>query len=101
MNLSREEVLHLAELARIELTEAGIEEFCHQSQAILGYVERLASVDTSSISHLEPNTATTALAPDVPYAFSAADQEALITAFPGRLGALLTVPAVFANPKKS
>ncbi len=58
--LSREEVLHIAHLARLELTEEEIEEYRKQLSAILDYFERLKEVDTEGIpptaSVLPPRT---------------------------------------------
>ncbi len=60
MMLSREEVLHIAHLARLELTEEEIEEYRKQLSAILDYFERLKEVDTEGIpptaSVLPPRT---------------------------------------------
>ncbi|NPA06334.1 MAG: Asp-tRNA(Asn)/Glu-tRNA(Gln) amidotransferase subunit GatC [Chloroflexi bacterium] len=47
--LTREEVLHIARLARLELTEAEIEQYREQLSAVLEYFARLAQVDTSGI----------------------------------------------------
>jgi aspartyl-tRNA(Asn)/glutamyl-tRNA(Gln) amidotransferase subunit C len=101
MNLSLEEVFHLAELARIELTTEEAEQFRNESQAILGYVERLAAVDTSSVTHLEMGQKQALLAKDVASPLGEGDRAALVKAFPKHLGALLSVPGVFEHPKKS
>ncbi|NPA27005.1 MAG: Asp-tRNA(Asn)/Glu-tRNA(Gln) amidotransferase subunit GatC [Chloroflexi bacterium] len=47
--LTREEVLHIARLARLELTEAEIEQYREQLSAVLEYFARLSQVDTSGI----------------------------------------------------
>ena len=49
--LSPEDVLKLARLARIDLTEDELDEFTGEFDAILGYIEKLQSVD---VSGLEP-----------------------------------------------
>ncbi len=58
--LSREEVLHIAHLARLELTDEEIEQYQWQLSAILDYFERLKEVDTEGIpptaSVLPPRT---------------------------------------------
>ncbi len=58
--LSREEVLHIAHLARLELTEEEIEAYRQQLSSILDYFERLKEVDTEGIpptaSVLPPRT---------------------------------------------
>lgn len=49
MTLTLEEVEHIAELARLRLTEAEKARFCEQLSAILDYFARLQALDTSSI----------------------------------------------------
>ena len=47
--ITREDVLHIAALARLELTEAEVEEYQRQLSAVLEYFSRLQSVDTGDI----------------------------------------------------
>lgn len=49
--LSTEDVLRLAQLARLSLSEAEVESFQQEINGILGYVEKLQSVD---VDGLEP-----------------------------------------------
>lgn len=49
MSLTKEEVEHIAALARLELTEDEIERYRQQLSAILDYAARLNEVDTSHI----------------------------------------------------
>jgi aspartyl-tRNA(Asn)/glutamyl-tRNA(Gln) amidotransferase subunit C len=49
VRLSTDEVRHVAELAKLRLTEAEVEQFAGQLSAILEYAERLQEVDTSSV----------------------------------------------------
>jgi aspartyl-tRNA(Asn)/glutamyl-tRNA(Gln) amidotransferase subunit C len=56
--LSREEVVRLAMLARLSLTDEEIEEFTRELSEILQYVEQLQSVD---ISGLKPTNQVTGL----------------------------------------
>lgn len=49
MKIDRETVEHIAELARLALTEDEIELYAGQLSAILEYAERLQAVDTSAI----------------------------------------------------
>jgi aspartyl-tRNA(Asn)/glutamyl-tRNA(Gln) amidotransferase subunit C len=51
--LSPEDVLKLARLARIDLTEDELQEFAGEFDAILAYVEKLQSVE---VEGLEPTT---------------------------------------------
>lgn len=49
VRLTADEVRHVAELAKLRLTEAEIEQYASQLSAILDYAERLQEVDTSSV----------------------------------------------------
>ncbi len=49
MALTRDEVRHLARLARLSLTEADIGKFQEQLSEILEYFQRLSEVDTEGI----------------------------------------------------
>ena len=48
--LTREDVLKLARLARLHLSEEEIDRFTDEISAILGYVEQLQSVDVSGLT---------------------------------------------------
>lgn len=56
--LSRDDVLKLARLSRLRLTEEEIDQFQGEISEILGYVEQLSEVDTSG---LEPTSQVTGL----------------------------------------
>lgn len=56
--LSREDILKLAKLARLKLTDEEVEKFSNEISAILGYVEQLQNVD---VTGLEPTTQVTGL----------------------------------------
>ena len=49
-SLSRQDVLRIAELARLALTPDEVELFARQLGDILGYVEQIRSVDTSGVA---------------------------------------------------
>ena len=49
MKISKEEVLYVAHLARLDLDEESIEKFAGQIDEILGYIEKLNQVDTQNI----------------------------------------------------
>jgi aspartyl-tRNA(Asn)/glutamyl-tRNA(Gln) amidotransferase subunit C len=50
MPIDRATIVHVADLARIALTEAEIERFTGQLSVVLDAVERLKTVDTGTIS---------------------------------------------------
>ena len=49
MRLAREQVLHVAELAKLKLTDAEVDLFQEQLSAILAHAGRLDELDTDSI----------------------------------------------------
>lgn len=68
MAISRDDVIYIAELAKLRLTDAEIEAFAGQLSAILEYAEALSALDTEAI----PPTASvipqqSVLAEDVPH----------------------------------
>jgi aspartyl-tRNA(Asn)/glutamyl-tRNA(Gln) amidotransferase subunit C len=50
MTITREEVLHVARLARLELTEDEVERFTGQLSAILDAVSKVSELDLSDVS---------------------------------------------------
>jgi len=56
--LSRDDVLKLARLSRLRLSDAEIDQFQAEISEILGYVEQLSEVDTKG---LEPTSQVTGL----------------------------------------
>ncbi|MCB0043360.1 MAG: aspartyl/glutamyl-tRNA amidotransferase subunit C, partial [Caldilinea sp.] len=49
MQLSQDEVRHVAELAKLQLTDAEVAQFTEQLSAVLDYAERLREVDTGHV----------------------------------------------------
>jgi aspartyl-tRNA(Asn)/glutamyl-tRNA(Gln) amidotransferase subunit C len=56
--LTREDILKLAQLSRLGLTDAEVDEFAGELNAILHYVEQLTNVD---VEGLEPTSQVTGL----------------------------------------
>ena len=50
MRLTVEEVRHVAELAKLRLSEAEVEQYAEQLSAVLAYAESLLEVDTSHVA---------------------------------------------------
>lgn len=57
-DLTRDDILKLASLARIDLTDEEVAEFSDELSAILKYVEQLESID---VAGLEPTSQVTGL----------------------------------------
>ena len=49
MKITKEEVLYVADLARLDLDEASIDKFAGQIATILDYVDKLNEVDTQGV----------------------------------------------------
>ena len=58
VKLTREEVLKLAKLAKLSLTDSEVEQFTKEISEILGYVEQLQKIN---VSRLEPTYQVTGL----------------------------------------
>ncbi len=91
--LSREQVLHVAKLARLALSPAEVEAMERDLSAILGYVEKLAELDTKDV----PPTAHAVELParlrqDTPH--QSLSKEAALKNAPERLGDGFGVPKV-------
>lgn len=76
--LSNEDVLKLARLARLQLTDKEVEQFRTEIETILGYVEQLQAID---LSNLEPTSQVTGLKnvmrPDEVYDYATSPQDLL------------------------
>ena len=49
MRITKEQILHVAHLARLELDESAIEKFAGQIGTVLEYVDQLQAVDTEGV----------------------------------------------------
>jgi aspartyl-tRNA(Asn)/glutamyl-tRNA(Gln) amidotransferase subunit C len=67
-SLSREDVLRIAELARLELTEHEVDLFTRQLASILDYVEQIRELDTSGVAATSHAIDRPLERPDVPRA---------------------------------
>lgn len=96
MPLTRDEVKHIAELARLELTEDEITRYQKELGRILDYIGQLQEVDTVGV---EPTAQVTGLVnrfrEDVARASDAATHQRLLGAAPEREGDYFKVKAVF------
>jgi len=54
--LTKQEIKHIADLARIELTEEQIKKYQDQLGKILDYMEKLKQVDTSGVATADGGT---------------------------------------------
>lgn len=91
--LTREEVLHVARLARIELTEAEIEKYQVQLKTLLNEVDKIKNVELKSDNKLiTPVEHTTELRDDV--AGDMLDPEEIMKNVPVSNGNFVEVPVM-------
>lgn len=58
MNLSKDEIQHIAKLARLELTDGELKKYGDQLSAVLNYIDQLKEVDVKGV---EPTAQVTGL----------------------------------------
>ncbi len=100
MNLTKEDVLHLAELARLELTADELEETEKDLHKILGYVERLQKIDAGGVEAASMPPKSEGWRKDVVLGCDEYTRELILTNFPDKKTDLLKTPGVFETPKK-
>lgn len=99
MPLTSREVIHLAELARLDLTEAEIKQSEAELGSILEYVERLQKIDTRTVEPQSMPAREIGWRADKEAACAELTRELILNNFPDRKDNLLRVPPVFENPK--
>lgn len=96
MSLTKDQVIHIAKLARLELRDDEIEKFRTQLSEILEYVGQLRKIDTTGV---EPISQITGLQnvtrEDLAHNCEADAREAMLKQFPKRKGDLLETLGVF------
>jgi aspartyl-tRNA(Asn)/glutamyl-tRNA(Gln) amidotransferase subunit C len=99
MPLTREDVVKLADLARLELSEAEISSAEGDLEAILDFVESLQGIDTKNTEPMTMPPKAEGWREDAAMPCDELARELILANFPARRGDLLSAPAVFANPK--
>ena len=100
MSITRDEVQKLAELARLELSEAELKKAETDLDAVLGYVQRLAQIDTTGIEPAMAPSMAEGWREDVAIPCDDLGHGLIWSNFPSRKGNLLHTPGVFSAPKK-
>lgn len=96
MELTLKEVQHIAQLARLDISDEELRRITPQLSSILQYVKKLEEVDTSAVDYryqvagLENVTAQ-----DAAQVCDLAVRDALMDAMPNRVGEMLKVRGVF------
>lgn len=100
MALSREDVVRLADLSRLALTEDELTRMEQTIDPVLDYVGRLSKVDTTGVPEAETfGGMMHELRVDEPTPSGEGVRSAILANFPDKTGDALRVPGVFENPK--
>lgn len=101
MKLTTADVMRIAQLARLDLTESEQERYTSELSAILSYAEMLGEVDTTGVQPTAHITAELGeLRPDAVMQCDDRTRAQLIAQFPQSKADLLTVAPVFSSYKQ-
>ncbi|MFA6099533.1 MAG: Asp-tRNA(Asn)/Glu-tRNA(Gln) amidotransferase subunit GatC [Patescibacteria group bacterium] len=95
MKLSKEEVAHLAKLARLDLPDDKLEKMTKDFGAILEYVDRIQKVDVEGVAPFTMPAKSEGWRPDQAFEVDEVTRELIMANFPERAGDLLAAPGVF------
>ncbi len=98
MALTREEIVRLAELSRLALSEEEMKRMEQTIDPILAYVGRLSHIDTSGVPETD-SPVLMQLRQDIVAGSSEEERAAILANFPDKVGTVLRVPGVFEKPK--
>ena len=98
MKLDIQDIEHIAELARLHLSEDEKARYAGQLSAVLDYVEMLNEVDTTGVEETCQVTGLEdVVREDVVVESSEEVKKGILAQFPAKVGNLLKVKAVFTN----
>ncbi len=100
MKLDKDQVAHLAKLARLDLGEEKLEAMTKDFDSILPYVERIQAVDTTGVEPFAMPAKAQGWRQDRAVPIDDYTRELILSNFPERSGDLLAAPGVFETPKK-
>ncbi|MDD5437745.1 MAG: Asp-tRNA(Asn)/Glu-tRNA(Gln) amidotransferase subunit GatC [Patescibacteria group bacterium] len=100
MKLSKEEIAHLAKLARLDLPEDKLERMTKDFGAILEYVDRIQQIDVEGVEPFTMPSRDQGWRPDEAVESDEVTRELILSNFPERANDLLAAPGVFETPKK-
>ena len=91
--IDKQEILHIAKLSRLEFNNTDIENFEHDLNAIVDYVNQLQQVNTNNVLQpLQPINAETELRQDTPREYFT--QEQSVANAPAKKYGAFSVPTV-------
>jgi aspartyl-tRNA(Asn)/glutamyl-tRNA(Gln) amidotransferase subunit C len=96
--ISRDEVAHLARLARLALTDAELDSFAGQLDAILEHVSQIQAVDVTDVEATDnPLTSVNVTRPDV--VEPGLTQEQALSQAPKAVDGRFAVPRILGEPE--
>ena len=96
--ISRDEVAHLARLARLALTDAELDSYAGQLDAILGHVSQIQAVDVTGVEATDnPLTSVNVTRPDV--VEPGLSQEEALAQAPKSAEGRFAVPRILGEPE--
>jgi len=96
--ISRDEVAHLAHLARLALTDSELDSFAGQLDAILDHVSQIQAVDVAGVEATDnPLTSVNVFRQDVPQ--PSLTQEQALAAAPNAVDGRFAVPRILGEPE--
>jgi aspartyl-tRNA(Asn)/glutamyl-tRNA(Gln) amidotransferase subunit C len=100
MELKKEDVKHLADLACLELTAEELDRYGEQMSSILGYVSKLSELERAEAA-LTGSDAINVMRRDEVRPCPPSHRDALVKNFPDQSNDLLKVPAVFSEKNET
>lgn len=96
--ISRDEVAHLARLARLALTDSELDSFAGQLDAILGHVSQIQAVDVTGVEATDnPLTSVNVFRRDDPQ--PSLDQDDALAGAPNAVDGRFAVPRILGEPE--
>jgi len=99
MKLSKDQILHLAKLARLEISENRIDSMTNEVGSILEYVESIQKIDTRDVRPFTMPAKSQGFRHDEAFESDDVTRDYILANFPEHAQDLLAAPGVFENPK--
>lgn len=96
MKLSKSEVEHIAQLARLRLSDEEKDKYSQQLSGILDYVEKLSTVDTANVKETSQVTGLTNISRDDEIVESGISED-LVACSPDHGDGFVVIPKIFDN----
>ncbi len=96
MSLTKDDVLHLAKLARLDLTGAEVDNYALQLDEVLHYLDKLTELQAVSPVEVLADSALVGRADEVEEFNNSTN---LVKSAPAKEGNLMVVPPVFSSPQ--